>query len=77
MERTEVCTSCGIRMKEPGDTSFPCPVCGKEVIGRCCKCRDQSVRFKCMTCGFEGPQAKVHIWISNIFKGDIFWEKQV
>jgi len=55
MEKTDVCTSCGIRLIETGDTSFPCPVCGKEVIGRCRMCRDQSVKYLCKNCGFEGP----------------------
>ncbi|HTT15103.1 MAG TPA: zinc finger domain-containing protein [Thermoplasmata archaeon] len=49
------CTSSGHALPAPGGTQFPCPGCGIEVIGRCARCRDQSVLYKCPRCGFEGP----------------------
>ncbi|OGS48181.1 MAG: RNA-binding protein [Euryarchaeota archaeon RBG_16_68_13] len=49
------CTSCGAVLSEKGSTSFLCPSCGKGAIGRCTRCRDQSVLYRCPTCGFEGP----------------------
>jgi predicted RNA-binding Zn-ribbon protein involved in translation (DUF1610 family) len=50
-----VCSSCGIRLSGRGSTVFKCPQCGRADIGRCARCRDQSVAFKCAECGFEGP----------------------
>ena len=49
------CTSCGRAVPAPGATQFLCPSCGEVEIGRCSRCRDQSVGFKCPKCGFEGP----------------------
>jgi len=49
------CTSCGRALPGPGGTQFPCPGCGDVTIGRCARCRDQSVLYTCPKCGFEGP----------------------
>jgi len=49
------CISCGIVLHGHGATSFLCPECGKVEIGRCARCRDQSVLYKCPSCGFQGP----------------------
>lgn len=55
MKVTEVCSSCGVRLMGKGATSFHCPSCGEGTIGRCAQCRDQSVAYKCDSCGFAGP----------------------
>ncbi len=56
MVRAELkCTSCGRSLPGEGTTQFPCPSCGEATIGRCARCRDQSVRYRCPHCGFEGP----------------------
>ncbi len=56
MARPELkCTSCGNAIPAPGATSFPCPSCGEATVGRCARCRDQSVMYRCPKCGFEGP----------------------
>ena len=52
--RDQVCNPCGARLTEKGYASFPCPSCGL-VVGRCAQCRDQSVKYHCNDCGFEGP----------------------
>ncbi|MEK6911874.1 MAG: zinc finger domain-containing protein [Candidatus Thermoplasmatota archaeon] len=49
------CSSCGVTLLGPGTTAFPCPNCGKATIGRCARCRDQSVAYRCPKCGFQGP----------------------
>ncbi|HTT34530.1 MAG TPA: zinc finger domain-containing protein [Thermoplasmata archaeon] len=49
------CSSCGLALSARGATHFPCPDCGATTIGRCPRCRDQSVLYKCRQCGFEGP----------------------
>jgi len=49
------CNSCGIVLHGTGTTTFLCPSCGKSTIGRCARCRDQSVPYKCPECGFKGP----------------------
>ena len=49
------CTSCGRSLRSPGTTQFLCPSCGEGSIGRCARCRDQSVTYRCAKCGFEGP----------------------
>ncbi len=54
-DNLENCSSCGIRLIERGDSVFPCPHCGAAQVGRCRKCRDQSVSYKCPECGFMGP----------------------
>jgi predicted RNA-binding Zn-ribbon protein involved in translation (DUF1610 family) len=55
MQLTETCTSCGERLIGRGSTSFPCPECGEEPVGRCRECRDQSHVYECTACGFRGP----------------------
>ncbi|MCJ2520535.1 MAG: zinc finger domain-containing protein [Candidatus Thermoplasmatota archaeon] len=49
------CVSCGQPLTEKGSVLFPCPMCGKAIIGRCGRCRNQSVPYACEECGFEGP----------------------
>ncbi|MCI4369103.1 MAG: zinc finger domain-containing protein [Thermoplasmata archaeon] len=49
------CTSCGLALSARGATHFQCPDCGEATLGRCPRCRDQSVTFRCPNCGFEGP----------------------
>ncbi|MEE9236633.1 MAG: zinc finger domain-containing protein [Thermoplasmata archaeon] len=49
------CVSCGQPLTEKGSVLFPCPMCGKAIIGRCGRCRNQSVSYACEECGFEGP----------------------
>jgi Zn-ribbon RNA-binding protein len=38
-----------------GAAHFPCPDCGEATLGRCARCRDQSVPYVCPKCGFTGP----------------------
>ncbi len=49
------CVSCGLLVGARGTTSFLCPSCGTETIGRCRQCRDQGVAYACPACGFRGP----------------------
>ncbi|HYB63442.1 MAG TPA: zinc finger domain-containing protein [Thermoplasmata archaeon] len=49
------CASCGRSLRGAGATQFLCPNCGEAAIGRCSRCRDQSVTFRCPKCAFEGP----------------------
>jgi hypothetical protein len=49
------CTSCGNALPVKGSTQFVCPGCGETTIGRCPRCRDQSVLYTCAKCGFTGP----------------------
>ncbi len=51
----ETCSSCGTRLLGKATTSFLCPGCGEQPVGRCAQCRDQSVHYKCDACGFVGP----------------------
>ncbi|HKZ59897.1 MAG TPA: zinc finger domain-containing protein [Candidatus Thermoplasmatota archaeon] len=51
----ESCASCGVRLTEKGRANFQCPSCGEVPIGRCVRCRDQGVHYRCRRCGFEGP----------------------
>ncbi|MCK4758347.1 MAG: DUF1610 domain-containing protein [Thermoplasmata archaeon] len=55
MDEDVVCTSCKIPLTERGSAIFNCPSCGKNTIGRCKSCRDQSVEYQCPECGFTGP----------------------
>jgi len=50
----EKCISCGVRLAERGFVRFPCPMCAYP-IGRCVRCRKQSIIYKCPKCGFTGP----------------------
>lgn len=52
---TDRCATCGARLTGKGFTTFKCPQCGEAPVGRCAQCRDQSVRYLCTACGFEGP----------------------
>jgi predicted RNA-binding Zn-ribbon protein involved in translation (DUF1610 family) len=49
------CTSSGVALGGRGTTTFLCPDCGIATIGRCVRCRDQSVLYTCPKCGFQGP----------------------
>ncbi|MGI0053995.1 MAG: zinc finger domain-containing protein [Thermoplasmata archaeon] len=49
------CSSCGAALAGRGAAHFPCPECGFESLGRCARCRDQSVGYRCLKCGFAGP----------------------
>ncbi len=51
----KICSSCGVRLQGRANTTFKCPKCGKEEIGRCAQCRDQGVKYECKSCGFVGP----------------------
>jgi len=55
METDQRCASCGTRLVGKGNTWFKCPGCGKQMLGRCAQCRDQSVEYRCPECGHEGP----------------------
>jgi len=55
MNKEKICSSCGIRLIGEGIAFFPCPWCGEVEIGRCANCRDQSVKYVCPKCGFQGP----------------------
>jgi predicted RNA-binding Zn-ribbon protein involved in translation (DUF1610 family) len=54
MEKADKCISCGKGLLERGSTTFICPMC-ETVIGRCGGCREQSVKYVCIKCGFTGP----------------------
>ncbi|HEV2316410.1 MAG TPA: zinc finger domain-containing protein [Thermoplasmata archaeon] len=49
------CSSCGNSLAGRGTTHFICPQCGENTIGRCARCRDQSVPYRCSRCDFQGP----------------------
>ncbi len=49
------CTSCGVALAGRGAVQFPCPECGHATLGRCARCRDQSVAYQCPECPFLGP----------------------
>lgn len=49
------CSSCGVPLIGRGIAAFPCPSCGDQTLGRCPRCRDQSIPYQCPGCGFEGP----------------------
>ncbi|MCI4330721.1 MAG: zinc finger domain-containing protein [Thermoplasmata archaeon] len=49
------CTSCGVALGARGTVQFKCPNCGEANLGRCARCRDQSVVYTCPNCAFEGP----------------------
>ena len=50
------CTSCGKSVEsEQNWVEFDCPVCGKEHIIRCEKCKGMENTYECSKCGFVGP----------------------
>jgi len=50
------CSSCNSDISVvPNSIIFKCPNCGKTTIVRCGKCRRMVVKYKCESCGFEGP----------------------
>ena len=49
------CTTSGVALGGRGTTVFLCPDCGSVSVGRCARCRDQSVLYTCPKCGFQGP----------------------
>ncbi len=56
MEKEIKCSSCKVRIaNSEGTARFMCPKCGKEEIIRCKHCRSTSAKYKCHSCGFEGP----------------------
>lgn len=51
-----VCTSCKKDISnDTGNVNFNCPSCGKTQITRCRHCREIAAKYKCVECGFEGP----------------------
>ncbi|MFH1823317.1 MAG: zinc finger domain-containing protein [archaeon] len=48
------CTTCKKGLGK-GSVSFVCPSCGKEIIHRCSRCRNLSVKYTCSKCSFSGP----------------------
>jgi Zn-ribbon RNA-binding protein len=56
MEGQLICNGCGKRVTNTGGTvRFTCPSCGKAELVRCKHCREIAKKFKCPSCGFEGP----------------------
>ncbi len=47
------CSSCGRASDDA--TVFPCPECEKGKIIRCKSCKENSVKYVCRECKFEGP----------------------
>ncbi|MBT3420474.1 MAG: DUF1610 domain-containing protein [Euryarchaeota archaeon] len=54
-ERAANCTSSGVPLVEGGSTTFPCPGCDENSIGRSPRCRNQGVLYVCSKCGYQGP----------------------
>jgi predicted RNA-binding Zn-ribbon protein involved in translation (DUF1610 family) len=52
---TDRCSSTGVYLVGKGFTTFACPACGEDLIGRSAEARDQSVHYRCKSCGFTGP----------------------
>jgi LSD1 subclass zinc finger protein len=51
-----VCSSCKKKITNlQGTTRFKCPSCGKTEIIRCGHCRTIVAKYKCIECGFTGP----------------------
>jgi len=40
---------------QTGTVKFLCPNCLKYEIIRCAHCREIAAKYKCPSCGFEGP----------------------
>ncbi len=47
------CISCGVEAYMA--TKFHCPKCGKVLIVRCQKCKNNAEIYICPECGFKGP----------------------
>ena len=58
-EKAVNCTSSGVPLVEEGSTSFPCPGCNEESIGRSPRCRNQGVLYNCTQCGYQGPRGDI------------------
>ncbi|MBS3104758.1 RNA-binding protein [Candidatus Woesearchaeota archaeon] len=55
-EKQALCTSCKKRITNTiGSTRFKCPKCGQVELVRCNHCRKIAAKYKCSSCGFEGP----------------------
>lgn len=51
-----LCSSCKKDItNDVGSARFNCPSCRDEEIIRCYDCRKLATRYKCHSCGFEGP----------------------
>ncbi|MDD5331358.1 MAG: zinc finger domain-containing protein [Candidatus Nanoarchaeia archaeon] len=56
MKHIKTCISCKREItNDVGSTSFMCPNCGEVEIVRCLNCRKIAAKYKCKSCGFEGP----------------------
>lgn len=56
MENELKCNSCKEDVKtDKGATMFKCPNCSKERIIRCFRCRKTAIKYKCLSCGYTGP----------------------
>jgi Zn-ribbon RNA-binding protein len=56
MEQKVYCASCKTNIANvTGTVKFNCPKCGKLEIVRCKHCREIAAKYKCSSCGFEGP----------------------
>jgi len=49
----KTCTSCKREVTDDY-VKFKCPKCGKEIVTRCKKCRENVLEYTC-ECGFVGP----------------------
>ncbi len=50
------CISCSTEITNmEGFTRFKCPSCGNVELVRCRHCRKIGAKYKCGSCGFEGP----------------------
>ncbi|MFO8052195.1 MAG: zinc finger domain-containing protein [Thermoplasmatota archaeon] len=55
LQKENRCTSCGVPIEAPKSVKFRCPKCFEADIIRCGQCRDQSAKYICPGCGFQGP----------------------
>lgn len=52
----KICSSCRKSItNNTGTAVFKCPSCKNVDIVRCRHCREIVVKYKCPSCGFEGP----------------------